>query len=390
VLIDELHVMGSIHYASRVVGQIRGALESKRDSFLVMITTQSDELPAGVFRAELRYARAVRDGRVRDARTLPVLYEFPEAFQLDRARPWADPAHWPAVMPNLGRSLHIDAMEAGFRAATEKGEEELRRWASQHLNLEIGLALHSDRWRGADYWEGAGDPALTLDEVIARSEVITVGIDGGGLDDLLGMAVLGRCRETHDWLLWSRAWCQDDVLRLRKEIAPRLEDFARDGDLVLVRPDDPTGDVADIAAIVKRIFDAGLLPAKYGVGLDPVGVAAIIDALAEVGVETEANGGPVCAVFQGYKLNGAIQGAERKLKDRTLRHGGRPMMGWVVGNAKTETRGSAMLVTKQAAGRAKIDPLVAAFNAFMLMSRGPEAARGKLISVPAGYSLVAA
>ena len=33
VLIDELHVMGSIHYAARVVGQIRGALELKKNSF---------------------------------------------------------------------------------------------------------------------------------------------------------------------------------------------------------------------------------------------------------------------------------------------------------------------------------------------------------------------
>ena len=183
---------------------------------MLFITTQSDEPPAGVFKAELHYARGVRDGRIREGvRLLPILYEFPEAMQTDKAKPWRDPKNWPMVLPNLGRSITIDRLVADYAAAREKGEAEERRWASQHLNVEIGLALHTDRWRGADFWLGAADMSLSLDALLERSEVVTIGIDGGGLDDLLGLAVLGRCKVSRDWLLWNHAWCQEEVLELR-------------------------------------------------------------------------------------------------------------------------------------------------------------------------------
>jgi phage terminase large subunit-like protein len=388
-LLDEVHLLGGVSYAAKVLTQLRGSRVARPENFGVMITTQSDSPPAGVFKQELTYAREVRDGKIANPQILPLLYEFPEEVQRDRSRPWMNPAIWHEVNPNWGLSVDSERLATLREEAFDKGEGEFKVWASQHLNIEIGTATHDGRWSGADHWEDATDPAITLEHILAWSDVVTIGIDGGGLDDLLAVTVIGRHRETGAWMWWSKAWVDRKVLDLRKEIAASLQDLAEAGNLEIVdirtgREAEPhagaaegalnrgaraatSPDVLGVGALVRRVWEAGLLPEKNGVGLDPVGVAAIVH---ELGFLPE---GCMTSVPQGYRLNGAIQGAARKLADGGLVHGGQPLMTFAVGNAKQESKGNAVVITKETAGRSKIDPLLAGFNAFSLMSLNPEA-----------------
>ena len=359
VLLDELHVIAESHDADRVIGQLRGGLVSQPEGFLITITTQSERVPSGVFRAELMKARKVRSGELK-APILPLLYEFPPDVD------WEDPANWRMVTPNDGRSITVKRLIEDAAQARAAGDEEWRRWASQHLNIEIGIALHSDRWAGAGFWEQQGT-RLTLADVMSRCEVIDVGIDGGGLDDLLGLAVVGRERETGNWLMWARAWAHPSVLERRKSEAARFHDFAADGDLVLV--DRVGDDVDDVVAIVAQIWGANLLDK---IGVDAHGIGGILDGLMAAGIPEDR----VVGISQGWKLNGAIKTAERRLAEGALWHSGSSLMAWCVGNAKVEPRGNAVSITKQAAGFAKIDPLMAAFNAITLMALNPAAAGG--------------
>lgn len=363
VLIDELHVVAKMSKAASAVRQLRGGMLPFPEAFMCFITTQSEDPPSGVFDAELRKARAIRDGSIIGA-MLPVLYEFPEAMQRD-AKQWRNPRNWSMVNPNVGRSITVERLEEEFTTAENTSEEELRAWASQHLDVQIGVALMSGGWAGGEYWEACGDRALTLDAILERCEVVDIGIDGGGLDDLLGMAVLGRERESGRWLLWAHAWAHPIVLERRKDQSPAFLDFEADGDLTIVR--NVGDDVAQVSDIVQRINDAGLLDK---VGVDQVGIGAIVDAIIARGIAIDR----VCAISQGWRLTGAIKTTERKLAARALVHGGSRLMNYCIGNAKAEARGNAILITKQAAGRAKIDPLAATFNAVDLMSRNPATA----------------
>lgn len=366
-LIDELHVVAKITNASSSIRQLRGGMLPFPEAFIAFITTQSEEQPTGIFRDELVKARAIRDGKRKGA-MLPVLYEFPPSMQ-KKASEWQDSRNWLMVTPNAGKSIEIDRLVEEYQSAKDTSDAELRGWASQHLNVEIGVALAGESWSGAEFWEQTiAAESLTLEDVIRRSEVITIGIDGGGLDDLLGLAVLGREVGSRKWLLWVHAWAHPIVLKRRKDIAETLQTFANDGDLTLV--DVPGEDVKAIAEIAMRIRDAGLLPAKAAIGVDASGVGDIVDALTapEVGFSTD---GEIVAISQGWKLNGAIKTTERKLAGGAIEHANSAFMNWVIGNAKPEPRGNAVMITKQTAGSAKIDPLMATFDAVSLMSLSP-------------------
>jgi phage terminase large subunit-like protein len=368
ILVEELWQFGDKANAENMLREAEGGLTSRPEGFVINITTQSDKAPAGVFKQRLNHFRNVRDGKVVDPRSLGVIYEFPD--NMVRGEAWRDPATWFITNPNLGASVDREYLIDKFAEAERNGVESLCGFAAKHLNVEIGINLRADRWEGADYWLACAVPDIvTLDQIIERSDVCTVGIDGGGLDDLLGLAIIGRDRVTRDWLLWSHAWAHRDVLERRKSIAPALLDFEKEGTLTIY--DEPGSDVADLVDYVMQVDDAGLLPEKAAVGVDQVGISEIVDELERRGISAEK--GKIEGVRQGWQLANTIKTTARRLAAGTLKHGGTQLMRFAVENAKVEQKGNAILITKQTAGTAKIDPLIATFCAVVMMAKNPTA-----------------
>jgi len=367
ILLDECWLMGKRPNAENMLREACGGLTSRPEGFTIYLSTQSDEAPAGVFAQKLEYARGVRDGKIDDNRFLPVIYEFPPDMIKDNKH--LDPKMFYVTNPNLGASVDEEFINREFKKAENDGIESMQGFLSKHLNVQILTSLRAQRWSGADFWEAAAG-TVTLDLIFEKCEVIEIGIDGGGLDDLLGLAVLGRLTESQNWLLWTRAWANPIALERRKSEADRYRDFAKDGDLIIV--DEIGQDVKQIGDIVDKCEASGLLDR---IGVDPVGIGDIVDEVEFRGLEHDR----IVGIPQGWRLSGAIKTLERRVAEKAILHGGQALMDWCVGNARVEPRGNAIIITKQASGTGKIDPLMATFNAVALMAMNPEAKNKKSV-----------
>ena len=376
VLVDEVHEIAKERNAAQILGQLTGGIIADPLAFVIYITTQSDEPPRGVWKELLLRARKIRAGKgMPGDDLLPILYEFPRKIMTSKEELWRKPDLWHLVTPNLGRSIQLPRLVTEYGKAVEKGDAEVRRWASQHLNIEIGIALGSDSWAGAEFWEPQADATLTLEELLKRSEVIVCGIDGGGLDDLLALCVMGRDRETGDWLAWHKTWMQPVARERRKSEASRYDDFAAADELLMVQ--EVGEDILDLAKVVQRVWKERRL---HKIGVDTAGIAAVIQACVALGVPMELFEG----IRQGWELTSAIKATERKLAEGAMWHAGQGITAWAVGNAKVEPRGNAVTITKQTAGAAKIDPLMATLDAAAIMQRNPKAMGtvGRFLSRP--------
>lgn len=377
VLIDELWLFGKRANAASMLREATGGLASRPEGFVVYLSTMPDEQPAGIFKQKLDYARQVRDGKIDDPQFLGLLYEFPQKYIDDEL--YLKPENWYITNPNLGASVSIRFLEREFKKAQDEGKEELQDFTAKHLNVQIGISLRANRWAASEFWQAAAIKPFTLDELIEASEVITVGIDGGGLDDLLGFAAVGRLptvlREYTDnitkqkvqikpWWVWSRAWCHKIALERRKSIAPTLDGFAKDGDLIIV---DNVGDEsAQVAQLCEQIHNSGKLDS---VGLDPLGIGTLIEELTAVGIPEDK----LIGVSQGFKMAGYIKTSENKIARKHLLHADQPLLAWSVGNARTVVRGSGTMISKAESGTAKIDPVIGMLNGVALMSLNPDA-----------------
>jgi phage terminase large subunit-like protein len=399
LLVDELWLFGPRAGAEAMLREAEGGLISRPEGFVIYLSTQSDAKPTGTFDQKLERFRDIRDGKLLDPLSLPILHEFPKAML--KSGEYRRPENHYITNPNIGKSVDAGFILHQLAEAERAGKASLIFAEAKLLNVQAGISMRADGWAGALIWSMGLEVGLTLDELFSRSEVVTIGIDGGGLDDLLGIAVIGREKETKRWLGWVHRMISTIGVVRRKANAEDYLKFKQVGDLAVFRfrnpapdeigqvpgEDDPAlamlldgvpdadpdrkaipADIRFIAGLVRRVQALGLLAQ---VGVDAAGIGAIVDALADIGVTQDAE--TLDSVRQGVGLMAAVKTIERKVADGSFRHGGQPLLDWCVGNLKVAPMATGMRVARDESGFGKVDPAMALFNAAHLMSLNPEA-----------------
>lgn len=146
---DELHEFGKVAKAEDMLVEATGGLMSRPEGFVIYLTTQSSEPPAGVFKKELEYARSCATAWWSIRPTCPSFTSFQTAIEPEDQ---AVSARGKLVhhQPEPQRQRGLDTLRQKIMKAGQSGQDSLQSVVSKHLNIQIGLT-GVDRWPAADF-----------------------------------------------------------------------------------------------------------------------------------------------------------------------------------------------------------------------------------------------
>ena len=131
VLVDELWLFGKRANAETMLREATGGLASRPEGFVIYLSTQSDQPPAGVFAQILKEFRGIRDGKINDPRSMGLLYEYPACML--KAEAFRNPDKWYITNPNLGASVDLQYLLDECGKAERAGEASVRGFSAKHL-----------------------------------------------------------------------------------------------------------------------------------------------------------------------------------------------------------------------------------------------------------------
>ncbi|MGW4728101.1 terminase large subunit [Streptomyces shenzhenensis] len=355
-VIDELHV----HKDPEMVEVIETGTGSRRQPLIVIITTADSGKPETIYNRKRVRVEQLARGVLTDPSVYGVVWAVPKD-----ADPFVE-STWRAANPGFGISPTRSYLERKAREA-QQSPADLAKFLRLHLGIrtkQVTRYLDLDAWRMNQ---------VLVDEAKLRGREAYGGLDLGAVSDLNALAWLFPDDTDGSVDLLLRFWTPEDNLKsLDKRTAGAATRWVAEGWLKTT-----PGNVTDYHAIghvIRADLDAFDVRA---LGFDRWSSTSLTNDL-------EGERAPLVGVGQGFKtmspalkaVKRLLMQGERQVRDGgrpMLRHGGNPVMLWMVDNLAIAMDTAGNVKPDKASSADKIDGVSALCDAMSeILARPPK------------------
>lgn len=318
-VIDEVHVQKTGDF----MDTMKRGMGKRTQPMGVLISTETDD-PTGPAAQEFDYALKVLDGEIEDPSYFVFVRQAPKEAEED---PFNE-EHWHAANPALGDFLSIETLRQEATEAKNKPSE-LNKFIQYRLNRRVKQSI---KWISIDRWDASA--GIVLEDQLAGRECIAALHLASSTDVVAWMLVFS---EEEGFSLLPRFFAPEARLPdLEHRTAGQIGDWIRRGYLRLT-----PGDTIDYGAIRGQVDkDAQRFTVNEAV-YHRWGMAQLSNELQDAGLN-------VVPISTGMvSLSSATKEFERMVYAEQLRHGGNPVLRWMVGNVTAK---------QDAEGNIRIDP----------------------------------
>lgn len=300
--IDEIHE----HPTDVVVRKMRAGMKNRRQPLVFEITNSGFDRHSICWEHH-EHSRQVVEGTVEDETW------FAYVCGLDEGDDWHDEAVWPKANPGLGTILPLMYLREQMKEADAMP-------SAQQLVKRLNFCIWTEgetKWLDLGDWDACADPDVT--EATLRGERCFAGLDLSSTVDITAFVLWFPERRAVLPYFWvpreagSRRWERNRVPYPLWIDQGHLE----------ATP----GNVTDYDRIRERIREmAGIFRIEQ-IAVDRWNSTQLVTQL-------QQDGAPVFWMGQGFaSMNGPSKELEALVAGRRLRHGGHPVLRWMVGNA---------------------------------------------------------
>jgi len=336
VIFDEFHAQPN----RELYDVLHTSTGARRQPLEFIITTAGVYDPESIAWQLHSYALRVQSGEIDDPSFHAVIYSAP--IEAD----YRDPKVWAATNPGMGISVKADYLAAEAKRAEEEPSYE-NTFRRLHLNQWTEQVT---RWIKKEEWEACAGEIPDL-----SGRACFPALDLSTTTDISALALDFPPRAEGDpHFLLNFFWCPENTARkaMQRDRAPYPE-WIRDGYMTAT-----PGDVIDYAFVRAQV---NLLSKKYKFGAFAYDPWNAMQLALQLG---EEDGFTMVEHRQGFiSMNEPSKEFERLVISRKIRHGGNPVMNWMISNVATVTDASSNIKPSKDKSTGRIDGVVASVMA---------------------------